>query len=131
MKNADHEICVDTVDSMKRNQINNIGECVCGVGQIPLIAIGIGILYGLHSNASTANNNWALCVLVAWTSVYWLLRDSLVCSGKKKTWTAVAARQEFLDCWTMASLQSRHTNLETQTDSYVSYWYASKINQSL
>ncbi len=73
MKNADPEICVDTVDSMKRNQINNIGECVCGVGQIPLIAIGIGILYGLHSNASTANNNWALCVLVAWTSVYWLL----------------------------------------------------------
>ena len=73
MKNADSEICVDTVDSMKRNQINNMGECICGLGQPPLIAIGIGILYGLHSNASTANNNWALCVLISWTSVYWLL----------------------------------------------------------
>ena len=63
----------DTVDSMKRNEIVNMGLYVCGVGQLPLVAIGIGILYGLHSNASTANNNWALSVIVAWTSTYWLI----------------------------------------------------------
>ena len=63
----------DTVDSMKRNEIVNMGLYVCGAGQLPLVAIGIGILYGLHANASVANNNWALSVIVAWTSTYWLI----------------------------------------------------------
>ncbi len=63
----------DTVDSMKRNEIMNIGLYICGVGQLPLVAIGIGILYALHPNSSTANNNWALSVSVAWTSAYWVI----------------------------------------------------------
>lgn len=63
----------DTIDSLKRNEIINMGLFYDGVGQIPLIAIGIGILYGLHANASTANNNWALSVLIAWTSAYWII----------------------------------------------------------
>ena len=45
----------------------NIGLYICGVGQLPLIAIGIGILYALHPDSSTTNNNWALSVSVAWT----------------------------------------------------------------
>ena len=63
----------DKVDSMKRNEINNMGLYVCGIGQLPLVAIAIGIVYGLHSNASDANNNWSLSVIIAWTSVYWLV----------------------------------------------------------
>lgn len=63
----------DTVDSLKRNEIINMGLFYDGVGQIPLIAIGIGILYGLHANASITNNNWALSVLIAWTSAYWIM----------------------------------------------------------
>lgn len=63
----------DAVDSMKRNEIMNLGLYVCGVGQLPLIAIGIGILYALHPDSSTTNNNWALSVSVAWTSAYWVI----------------------------------------------------------
>ena len=47
----------DSVDSMKRNEICNMALCIDGIGVVPLIAIGIGILYGVHSNASVANNN--------------------------------------------------------------------------
>ncbi|CAF9918060.1 MAG: hypothetical protein ALECFALPRED_000512 [Alectoria fallacina] len=71
-----HEISreeYDAVDSMKRNEICNTGLYISGMGEIPLVAIGIGILYGVHSNQSTANNNWGLSVLIAWSSTFWLV----------------------------------------------------------
>lgn len=63
----------DAVDSMKRNEICNMGLYISGMGEIPLVAIGIGILYSIHSNASTANNNWGLSVLIGWSSSIWLV----------------------------------------------------------
>jgi MFS-type transporter involved in bile tolerance (Atg22 family) len=63
----------DAVDSRKRNEICNTGLYVVGIGEIPLVGIGIGILYGVKSNASTANNSWGLSVFIAWSSVIWLV----------------------------------------------------------
>lgn len=63
----------DAVDSTKRNEICNMGLYISGMGEIPFVAVGIGILYGVHSNASTANNNWGLSVLIAWSSAFWLV----------------------------------------------------------
>lgn len=63
----------DAVDSAKRNEICNTALYICGMGEIPIVAIGIGILYGVHSNASTANNSWGLSVLIAWSSALWLV----------------------------------------------------------
>ena len=63
----------DFVDSMKRNEICNMGLYVSGIGEIVVVAIGIGILYGVNSNASEANNNWGLSVLIAWGSAVWLI----------------------------------------------------------
>lgn len=50
-----------------------MGLYVSGIGEIPVVAIGIGILYGINSNASEANNNWGLSVLIAWGSAIWLI----------------------------------------------------------
>lgn len=63
----------DAIDSMKRNEICNTELFISGLGEAPLVAIGIGILYGVHANASPANNNWGLSVLIAWSSAYWLV----------------------------------------------------------
>ena len=71
-----HEISreeYDVVDSMKRNEICNMGLYISGMGEIPLVAIGIGILYAVHSNATTANNDWGLSILIAWSSTSWLV----------------------------------------------------------
>ncbi len=62
----------DAVDSMKRNEICNTALFIDGIGEVPLIAIAVGILYGVHSNESTANNSWGLSVFMAWTSAFWL-----------------------------------------------------------
>lgn len=63
----------DAIDSRKRNRICNTALYVQSIGEIPLVGIGIGILYGVKSNASTANNNWGLSIFVAWSSAVWLL----------------------------------------------------------
>ena len=59
-------------DSMKRNQLSNIALCL-QVGVIPICAVIIGIMYALHVDDSTENNNWGLSVLVAFASGVWLL----------------------------------------------------------
>ena len=63
----------DAVDSMKRNEICNTGLYFSSMGAIPLVTVGIVILYGLHSNDSTENNSWGLSVLISWSSAYWLV----------------------------------------------------------
>lgn len=59
-------------DSMKRNEISNMSSWCSGVGELPILAIGVGILYGIHANASVDNNNWGLSVVIAWASAAWL-----------------------------------------------------------
>lgn len=63
----------DAIDSKKRNRICNMALYIMGFGEIPAIGVGIGILYAVKSNASTANNNWGLSVFIAWASAFWLL----------------------------------------------------------
>ena len=63
----------DAVDSRKRNEICNMALFSMGFGEIPAIGVGIGLLYGVKSNASTTNNNWGLSVFLAWSSAFWLL----------------------------------------------------------
>jgi hypothetical protein len=43
------------------------------LGEIVILAILVGILFGLDVNASTANNNWGLSVLIAFATGVWLL----------------------------------------------------------
>lgn len=63
----------DNADSMKRNELSNNAFITQSVGEIFILAVIVGIMFGLHVNASTQNNNWGLSVLIAFASGVWLL----------------------------------------------------------
>ncbi|KAK4495650.1 hypothetical protein PRZ48_012918 [Zasmidium cellare] len=63
----------DHADSMKRNELSNNAFVTQSVGEIFILAIIVGIMFGLNVNASTANNNWGLSVLIAFASGVWIL----------------------------------------------------------
>ncbi|RAK73347.1 MFS transporter [Aspergillus fijiensis CBS 313.89] len=63
----------DHADSMKRTQLSNVAFYVQSVSELVILAIIVGIMFALHVNASEANNNWGLSVLIAFASGVWLL----------------------------------------------------------
>ncbi|KAL1862067.1 hypothetical protein Plec18170_000891 [Paecilomyces lecythidis] len=63
----------DQADMMKRSQLANMAFYIQSVGEIVILAIIVGIMFGLKVNASEANNNWGLSVLIAFASGVWLL----------------------------------------------------------
>jgi len=56
-----------------RNKLSNEAFYVQSLAEIIILAIIVGIMFGLDVNASDANNNWGLSVLVAFASGVWLL----------------------------------------------------------
>lgn len=60
-------------DTMMRSRLSNISFYVQSVAEIFILAIIVGIMFGLDVNASDANNNWGLSVLIAFASGVWLL----------------------------------------------------------
>lgn len=60
-------------DTMKRSQLANVAFYVQSVGEIGILAVIVGIMFGVDVNASTANNNWGLSVLIAFASGVWLI----------------------------------------------------------
>jgi len=63
----------DHADSMKRNELSNVAFYVQSMGEILILAVIVGIMFGVHVNASSARNNWGLSVLIAFASGVWLL----------------------------------------------------------
>lgn len=63
----------DHADSMMRNKLSNTAFIVQSLGEIVILAIIVGIMWGLHVNDSEANNNWGLSVLIAFSSGVWIL----------------------------------------------------------
>ncbi|KAK3113140.1 hypothetical protein LTR53_009849 [Teratosphaeriaceae sp. CCFEE 6253] len=63
----------DHVDSMKRNELSNVAFYIQSLGEIVILAVIVGVMFGLKVNASAANNNWGLSVLIAFASGVWLL----------------------------------------------------------
>lgn len=60
-------------DTMMRSRLSNIAFYVQSVAEIVILAVIIGIMFALKVNASEANNNWGLSVLVAFATGVWLL----------------------------------------------------------
>jgi MFS-type transporter involved in bile tolerance (Atg22 family) len=60
-------------DMMKRSQLANVAFYVQSVGEIGILAVLVGVMFGVDINASTANNNLGLSVLIACASGIWLL----------------------------------------------------------
>lgn len=63
----------DYADSMMRSKLANVAFYVQSVAEIFILAIIVGIMFGLDVNASESNNNWGLSVLIAFASGVWLL----------------------------------------------------------
>jgi MFS-type transporter involved in bile tolerance (Atg22 family) len=63
----------DHADSMKRNELSNTAFYVQSVAEVFILAIIVGIMFGVNVNASTANNNYGLSVLIAFASGVWVL----------------------------------------------------------
>jgi MFS-type transporter involved in bile tolerance (Atg22 family) len=63
----------DYADMMMRSRLANVAFYVQSVAEVFILAIIVGIMFGLHVNASEANNNWGLSVLIAFVSGVWLL----------------------------------------------------------
>ena len=63
----------DLADSMKRNQLSNWSFYIQSVAEIFILAIIVGIMFGVNVNSSTANNNWGLSVLIAFATGVWIL----------------------------------------------------------
>lgn len=63
----------DVADSMQRNRLSNNAFIIQSLGEIVILAVIVGIMFGLNVNASTANNNWGLSVLIAFASGVWVL----------------------------------------------------------
>jgi hypothetical protein len=58
-------------ESLARNRVSNVSFAVSSAGEIVILAIMVGILKGLHSDASTENNTRAFSILVAFSGGIW------------------------------------------------------------
>jgi len=58
---------------MKRNELSNTAFYVQSVFEVLILAVIVGIMFGLKVNESVENNNWGLSVLIAFGTGVWLL----------------------------------------------------------
>lgn len=63
----------DCADTMMRSQLANIAFYIQSLAEILILAIIVGIMFGVGVNASEARNSWGLSVLIAFASGVWLI----------------------------------------------------------
>ncbi|KAL2858460.1 MFS general substrate transporter [Aspergillus pseudoustus] len=63
----------DFADTMKRSQLANTAFYIQSLAEIIILAVIVGIMFGVGINASAAKNNWGLSILIAFASGVWLL----------------------------------------------------------
>ncbi|KAI0433247.1 autophagy-related protein 22-like protein [Xylaria sp. FL1042] len=62
----------DRQDEMERSRLSNMAFVIQSAGEVIILAIIVGILFGVHVDASTEANNWGLSVLIAFATAVWL-----------------------------------------------------------
>ena len=62
-----------SIDSYYRNKISNYSFAFSMVGFVLVCAISIGILKGMDSTASDANNNWSMSICIMTATVWWIV----------------------------------------------------------
>ena len=63
----------DYADTLERSRLSNMAFYIQSCGEVVILAIIIGILFGLHVRDSEANNNYGLSALIAFGTGVWLL----------------------------------------------------------
>ncbi|KAL6901547.1 autophagy-related protein 22-like protein [Trichoderma evansii] len=64
---------LDRRDELERSRLSNVSFYIQSVGEVVILAIIVGIMFGLKVDDSTENNNWGLSVLIAFATGVWLL----------------------------------------------------------
>ncbi|KAL7925791.1 autophagy-related protein 22-like protein [Trichoderma austrokoningii] len=64
---------LDRRDEMERSRLSNVSFYIQSVGEVVILAIIVGIMFGLRVDDSTENNNWGLSVLIAFATGVWVL----------------------------------------------------------
>jgi MFS-type transporter involved in bile tolerance (Atg22 family) len=59
-------------DETERSRLANVAFYVQSVGEVVILAIIVGIMFALHVNNGTEQNNWGLSVLVAFATACWV-----------------------------------------------------------
>ena len=62
----------DFADTMERSRLSNMAFYVQSCGEVIILAVIVGVLYGVNVRASQDNNNWGLSVLIAFATGIWL-----------------------------------------------------------
>ena len=63
----------DYADTLQRSRLSNMAFYIQSCGEIVILAVIVGVLFGVNVEASTANNNYGLSVLIAFATGVWLL----------------------------------------------------------
>ncbi len=63
----------DYADTLQRSRLSNMAFYIQSCGEIVILAVIVGILFGVHVKDSEANNNFGLSVLIAFATAVWLL----------------------------------------------------------
>lgn len=63
----------DYADTLQRSRLSNMAFYIQSLGEILILVVIVGIMFGVNVDASVANNNWGLSVLIAFVSGVWLL----------------------------------------------------------
>ncbi|KAI0845507.1 autophagy protein [Daldinia vernicosa] len=63
----------DYADSLMRSRLANVALCIQSLAEVVILAIIIGMMFGLKVTESDANNNWGLSVIIAFGSAVWLV----------------------------------------------------------
>ena len=63
----------DYADTLQRSRLSNMAFYIQSVGEIFILSVIVGVLFGVNVNASEANNNYGLSVLIAFATGVWLL----------------------------------------------------------
>ncbi len=61
------------LETMAINRISNIAFAVCSVGELVVLAVIQGMLYGIHADRDTISNTKALSAVVAFGAGVWVL----------------------------------------------------------
>lgn len=60
-------------DDLERSRLSNVALWLQSIVEVFLLAVIIGVMFGLHVNDSEAKNNWGLSVLITLSTAFWLV----------------------------------------------------------
>ena len=64
---------LDTRNELERSRLSNVAFWIQSVGEVAILAIIVGIMFGLHVDDSAEKNNLGLSILIAFATGVWII----------------------------------------------------------